>query len=97
MIISVLQLVFQDGKADDGLAAVHESLKNTRKFDGCIGVEVAQDVTDSHKVTIVERWQSLAHDTAYREWATANGARSGVGPLLAGPPSKAIGEWREDV
>jgi quinol monooxygenase YgiN len=97
MILSVLHIELLDGKAEEGAAAIHESLKNTRSADGCLKVDVAQQVADPHKFTIVERWQSLAHDTAYREWAAANSGQSVLGPLLVGPPTKFICELREDL
>lgn len=97
MIIAVLGLTFLEGKAEEGFATMHESLKVTRAFDGCISIEVAQDVNDPHKAIVVERWQSLAHDTAYREYATRTGRRAAVAALLDGPPTKSICEVRTDV
>ncbi|MGN6741868.1 MAG: putative quinol monooxygenase [Amnibacterium sp.] len=61
-------------------------LRDTRAFDGCLGVEVLVDVADAAHVMIVEHWASLEHDDAYRTWrATPEGA-SGMGELVATPP-----------
>jgi quinol monooxygenase YgiN len=97
MIISILSLTFLDGQAQAGLAAVHQALKSTRGFDGCLGIDVARDINDPHRVSIIERWKSLEHDTAYREWAAKQSAVSPLKGLLAGPPSKAICEFLADI
>jgi quinol monooxygenase YgiN len=69
-------------QAPAGLAAI---LSVTRAFDGCLGVEVLEDVADPAHVTVVEHWESIEHDDAYRAWrATAEGA-SNLRELLAVP------------
>jgi quinol monooxygenase YgiN len=74
-------------------AVIAAVLADTRAFDGSLGIEVLEDVADPTHVTIVERWESLRHDDAYRAWrATPQGA-SGLGSVLAGPPSL----WRYET
>lgn len=46
-----------EGKIDAGVAGVREALKNTRGFDGCIGVDVAQSLADPHDISVAERWE----------------------------------------
>ena len=78
------------GDAPGVLAAV---LADTRAFDGSLGIEVLQDVADPAHLTVVERWESLQHDDAYRAWrATPEGA-SDLGRVLAGPPTL----WRYET
>ncbi len=86
-VTSLLDLhLRQDGLAD-AVAAVHRILRDTRAFDGSLGIEVLEDVTDPAHVTIVEHWESLQHDDAYRAWrATPEGA-SGLGAFVAAPPT----------
>ncbi|MFD1715961.1 putative quinol monooxygenase [Amnibacterium flavum] len=72
------------------LAAI---LADTRAFAGSLGIEVLEDVADPAHLTVVERWESLEHDNAYRAWrATPEGA-SGLGEILAAPPSL----WRYET
>jgi heme oxygenase (mycobilin-producing) len=70
-----------------GAAEVIEAvLRDTRAFEGCLGVEVLVDVADAAHVTVLEHWRSLEHDHAYRAWrATPEGA-SGLRDLLDRPP-----------
>jgi quinol monooxygenase YgiN len=74
-------------------AVIAAVLADTRAFDGSLGIEVLQDVADPAHVTIVERWESLQHDDAYRAWrATPEGA-SDLGRVLDGPPTL----WRYET
>ncbi|MDJ0351466.1 antibiotic biosynthesis monooxygenase family protein [Pseudarthrobacter sp. PH31-O2] len=60
-------------------------LGDTRAFDGCLGVDVLVDSHDPAHFLVVERWESIEHDSAYRAWRAGAGA-SGLAELLAAPP-----------
>lgn len=64
---------------------LRRTLADTRAFDGNLGVEVLRDATDETHLVVVETWQSLAHDDAYRAWRAGDGA-SDLGTLLSAPP-----------
>lgn len=65
-----------------------EALKETRAFEGSLGVDVlVADDDDGHWV-IYERWETLAHDAAYQAFRDGEGAVVGFGELLAAPPGK---------
>jgi quinol monooxygenase YgiN len=50
-------------------------LVDTRAFPGCLGVEVLVDIADGAHFLLVEKWESIEHDRAYRAWrATPEGA-----------------------
>ncbi|MBN9631652.1 putative quinol monooxygenase [Leifsonia sp. TF02-11] len=85
-VTSLLDLRFAPDHLEDGPRALSEILADTRAFDGCLGVRVVTDVTDSAHVVAVERWESLEHDDAYRAWRAGPGA-SGLGAYLAEPPT----------
>jgi len=71
-------------RAPEAIAAI---LKDTRAFEGSLGLEVLEDLADPTHLTVVERWESAEHDAAYRAWrATPEGA-SNLGELLAEPPT----------
>ena len=66
---------------------IHDTLAATRAFAGNLGVEVVADVTDPAHFLVIEHWDSLEADEAYRAWrATPEGA-SDLGSILAGAPS----------
>ena len=92
-VLSILELRLRDDVLDSGPAALDAILRDTRAFDGNEGIEVVHDVADPAHVTVVERWTSIERDDAYRAWrATPEGA-SGLGDLLAAPPTL----WRSEV
>jgi quinol monooxygenase YgiN len=71
--------------AGDALAVVSEVLGATRAFPGCLGCDVLVDAADPSHVVVVETWESLEHDDAYRAWrATPEGA-SRLHEVLAEP------------
>jgi quinol monooxygenase YgiN len=64
------------------------ALKETRAFDGSLGVDVLVADDDAGHWVIYERWETLAHDAAYQAFRDGEGAVVGFGELLAGPPGK---------
>ncbi len=83
-VIAILDLTLTPGAP--GLQVVHETLKATRAFDGCLGCDVLVDAADENHVAVYERWESLEADGAYRAWrATPEGA-SELGTVVAEPP-----------
>jgi quinol monooxygenase YgiN len=92
-VTAVLDLHLRPEAIPDAPAVIGATLKDTRAFDGNLGLEVLEDVADPAHITILEHWESLAHDDAYRAWrATPEGASS-LGDILAGPPSL----WRYET
>ena len=85
-ITALLELTLKPESVADAPAVLAETLQATGAFAGNLGVEVLNDVTDPTHVVVMERWESLAHDDAYRAWrATPEGA-SQLGSLLAAAP-----------
>jgi quinol monooxygenase YgiN len=82
---ALLDLHLRADRAADALPVVEAILRDTRAFDGCLGVDVLVDVEDSRHVTIVERWQSIERDDAYRAWRATPEGTSGLGDLLDRP------------
>ena len=58
------------------------SLPTTRAFPGCLRVDVMIDTTDPLHVLVIEVWESVAADAAYRAWRAGDGA-SNLGTVLA--------------
>jgi heme oxygenase (mycobilin-producing) len=83
---ALLDLHLREEALADAPRVIDETLQATRAFDGCLGIDVLVDVADPAHVTVVERWESLRHDDAYRAWrATPEGA-SALGGLVDRPP-----------
>ena len=85
-IVSLLELTLRPEAVADAPAVIRETLVATRAFDGFLDVQVTVDATDPTHVVLIETWESLEHDAAYRVWrATPDGA-SNLGSVLASPP-----------
>jgi quinol monooxygenase YgiN len=84
-VVSLLELTLATETAA-GLDVVHDVLRATRAFDGCLSVEVTVDTADPAHVVVVERWQSIEADDAYRAWRATPEGRSALASILAAPP-----------
>lgn len=85
-ITALLDLTLLPASVIDAPSVLRDTLQATRAFPGCLGAEVLVDSDDATHIVLLERWDSLASDAAYRAWrATPDGA-SKLGTLLASPP-----------
>jgi quinol monooxygenase YgiN len=85
-ITSLLELTLKPESVGDAPAVIRDTLVATRARDGFLDVQVTVDVSDPTHVVLIETWESLEHDSAYRAWrATPEGASS-LGTVLASPP-----------
>jgi quinol monooxygenase YgiN len=82
---ALLDLHVRSDRLADAPRIIDAVLRDTRAFQGCLGVEVLADVADAAHVTIVERWASLEHDDAYRAWRATPAGASGLADLLDRP------------
>ncbi len=86
-LTALLDLTLTPESLVDAPEVLRETLRDTRAFAGCLGVEVLRGTQDPTRILLVERWESVEADAAYRAWrATLEGA-SRLRTLLAGPPS----------
>ncbi len=81
-----LELEFKPDVLGEARALMDRVLKETRAFDGCLGLEVLADRSNEARWVVVEKWESEQHDAAYREFRAGPGAITDLGPLLAGAP-----------
>lgn len=83
-VTSVLELTIKPERLADAPQIIEETLVATRAFAGNLGCVVTIDVTDPAHYAIVERWESLEADDAYRAFrATPQGANR-LGEIVAG-------------
>ena len=62
-------------------------LADTRKYDGCQGVETFNNQDDPNQLVLVEKWESRQHYEAYLAWRTESGALDAVVSMTSGAPS----------
>jgi quinol monooxygenase YgiN len=85
-ITAILELQLKADAVDTAHQVLHATLAGTRAFPGCLGVTVLVDDQNPARVLIVERWESMDSDRAYRAWrATPEGATE-LGAVLGGRP-----------
>ncbi|MCW2547000.1 MAG: hypothetical protein JWN96_1460 [Mycobacterium sp.] len=85
-ITSILDLQVKPGDAAGAPAVLRNVLVQTRNFDGSLGVDVYLDEDDPAHFVVVERWESIEADAAYRAWRQTPDGASILGSILAAPP-----------
>lgn len=84
-VLVTVQLNLKPGKVEAlGKEVLENALKETRRFEGLIGLEVYAE-QGSDTVLIIEKWKSKAHNERYREWRKTSGFGAVVGPYVTGP------------
>ncbi|GLK15869.1 putative quinol monooxygenase [Herbiconiux flava] len=85
-VISLLDLRIKPDLLDSAPEVIHSVLAATRAREGSLGVEVTVDADDRQHFIVVEKWESMEADDAYREWRSTPEGVSDLGSLLAAPP-----------
>ena len=85
-ITSILELTLRPEAVADSEESIGRVLRDTRAFDGCLGLELLRDREDPAHVVVVEHWASIERDDAYRAWRATPDGESGLGDLVASPP-----------
>ncbi|MFC6237004.1 putative quinol monooxygenase [Longivirga aurantiaca] len=82
-ILAILDLTLRPESTSEALAVLDDVLVATRGFTGNLGVEVIVQTDDPAHVLVLERWESMEADTAYRAWRASEG-RSALAPYVLG-------------
>lgn len=86
-VTALLDLHLRADRVADAPDVITALLKDTRAFEGNLGLEVLHDLADPTHLTIVEQWASIERDDAYRAWRASPEGASNLGDLLTAPPS----------
>jgi quinol monooxygenase YgiN len=71
------------GKTDELVGFLGAALPDTRKFDGCLSLDVQLDRA-SDTIVMIENWQSQEHYDRYLGWRMETGMVDEMGGLLLG-------------
>ena len=85
-VAALLEFRFKPEVLDEVPDAMSRTLAVTRKFDGCQRIDVLVDDEDPSRYLLVEVWDSMEHDEAYRKFRASPAGASELGPLLTAPP-----------
>ncbi len=81
-ITSLLDVQIQPDHVGEARDVIDSILVATRAFAGCQGVDVLVDVADESHFVLVEHWESLEHDDAYRAWRATPEGTSALNGIL---------------
>ncbi len=84
VIVSILDVRLRPDAPADAEARLTATLAQTRAHPGLVSADVVRDLEDPRHLVVIETWESLEADDAYRAWrATPEGA-SELGELTGG-------------
>jgi quinol monooxygenase YgiN len=85
-ITALLELRLKPESLEASHQLIHEVLADTRAFAGNEGVEVVIDAQDPAHVLVIEHWESMDADTAYRQWRATPAGASPLGTIVNARP-----------
>lgn len=74
------------GTGADFIKLLHESLPDTRAFEGCELIEVYSDIENPDRILLFEKWASREKHVAYMAWRVENGMAEMLAPFMSGVP-----------
>jgi quinol monooxygenase YgiN len=81
-VMVLLEINVPAGKSGAVETMLAEMLVDTRKFDGCLGVDAIRNQENPGNFFLIERWQSRAHHERYNAWRAETGASSSAAEEL---------------
>lgn len=85
-ITAILELTIKPESLADAARVIDETLVKTRAFPGNLGVDVVVDVDDPTHYALIEHWESLEADDAYRGFRKTPEGASDLATILAAAP-----------
>lgn len=87
-ITVILELRLKPESVPQARDVMRRALLDTRAFDGNLGTDVLVDEDDEGHWLVYERWDTVAHDEAYRGFRASEGRITELPALLAAPTIK---------
>ena len=83
----ILSLNVKPGCLDDFVTLINGMLPTTRKYDGCIEVNMYQNQENENHISFLEVWESKEQYQNYFGWRTETGDVEKIVALAEGEPS----------
>jgi quinol monooxygenase YgiN len=83
IVTALLDLRIKPESVADAKETVENVLVATRAFPGCLGVDVLVDTADQAHLLVIEKWESIEHDQAYRDWRATEAGASALPTIVA--------------
>ena len=74
-------------RQQSGLHIFKSILPDTRAYDGCISIDVYQNMDAPETIVLVEKWESRAHQEKYMGWRSETGVVDKIVSQIDGAPS----------
>jgi len=81
-VTALLDLRIKPESVAEAKETVESVLVATRAFPGCLGVDVLVD-TEDEALLLIEKWESIEHDQAYRDWRATDAGASALPTIVA--------------
>src|SRR5262249_21574012 len=78
----LLEVQIKPEKAEDMRQTLREMLADTRKFDGCVRVDVIQDQDNPGTFILVQKWRTRGHYEKYGAWRAETGMAQSMAAKL---------------
>ncbi len=95
-VTAILEVKVKPEQLDAAPAIMRDVLATTRAFAGNVSVVVTQDHADPTHFLVVETWESLEADAAYRAFR-ASEESSPLAALVTEAPKLTIALTRDDI
>jgi quinol monooxygenase YgiN len=82
-VTALLDLRIKPESVADAKETIESVLVATRAFPGCLGADILVDTEDGGHLLVIEKWQSIEHDQAYRDWRATPAGASTLGTIAA--------------
>jgi quinol monooxygenase YgiN len=83
-ITSVLDIQLRPDAPADAETRVSSILSQTRARSGFLSAEVVRDLDDPRHLIVIEVWESVEADDAYRAWRATPEGKNELGELTGG-------------
>lgn len=81
----LLEVTVKPECIDELIAMFAENFKETRVYDGCLGVYMTRGHDNPNELVLVEEWATRPHYERYLAWRTETGVSEKLSGMLSAP------------
>ena len=81
-IMVLLDFDIKEGKLDEFLKILEETLPDTRSYNGCLFLKTCV-YEDQNKICLVEEWETKKHQEEYFAWRVSKGLTEAIEPYVS--------------
>jgi len=83
----ILEVQAKPENLDELKSTLEAILPDTRKYAGCVSVDVVVNQENPLNIILLEVWESREHQEKYFQWRAETGALDALGAMLSQPPN----------